>query len=317
MKSKKITITDYVQGVDVNEEAFNRIYDNFTNLSGAFHKFKELEFILLDSKSDNIIEIYNSRLNNKIYPIIMSGVDFTDAKVYEQLPGALGSSEKLSVIVDSMVGNMTYHYITSSKKSTFILEYSAFALLFQRELMVKLYNKLYGRSETEAHDDITICVAYSLFKHIYGLSDSEAKLNTIDLLNQTEILNQSMYDSRISINVRINNMIQPNSRNLYDVLYYAGYFSDFLNYTEFYTNLAKAYGKETIKYLFNTITFSKDINSQAYFLNKIIVLSSSDLLHELEGYKKIKSSINESLRTVRKLTDNLLIDYAKFISSKK
>ena len=39
----------------------------------------------------------------------------------------------------------------------------------------------------------------------------------------------------------------------------------FLNYTEFYTNLAKAYGKETIKYLFNTITFSKDINSQAYF----------------------------------------------------
>lgn len=315
MKSKKISIKEFIDYTNVTDDIFTRTYSNYTALSRAFHRFPNIEFILINSKSDDVINIYKEKLKAGIFPVILSGVDFTDAKVFEKLPGNLSNIKDLAVIIDAMVGNMAYFFAGSNKMIDSIREQLAFIMNIQRELLTKLYRKLYGSSEIEAIDDLTICIAYSLFNHILGYSSAEAKLHSIDLLYDTEILNQSKYSTRIGINVRFDDIIQSNSKSLYDVLYYAGYFTDFMNQRDFYTAIAKMYDPELVKYVFNTLTFNTAYNTRGYFIYKAIVLSSSDIIHELRGYTKIKGNINLSMRTAKNVINKELLKYAKFIDS--
>jgi len=310
MKINKIKTEKYLEKLNPENSEFENLYQGLKDLINTMIKYKSIAVIQLEP-GDSIIQIIRSAIIENTFPIVLSE-EFTDPTLYKGFPDMLHKKEYYAQFLETIVSNSIY-YLATKKQSIFnqfMDELTAMAIIFQTKIISKTAEKLYGNSnKAELSDNFSMIIAYSIFRFQLQNSDSIAKVKAIDLLMNTEILKSKKLEKRFEASLAMNALIKTDkSKNLYDCLYNAGYFLEFINPRKFLKALSQAYHPMLIKGLFYTPKFKNDIDYAAFLGYKMLVISVTDILHEINQFNKFRVNLNSEFKIMKRISYKLIHD---------
>ena len=320
MKSKSIKTIKFNEMTNDSGTTYSKSYVNFKLIDEYISLSKNINLYLLTSGADTVSDIYLENLKSKNMPVILSGVDFDDAKIFDKFPENLGKKQDMMIIYDSIVANSIFLFRIFNKRyhQETMYEYLTISVLIQHTILSQLYSTLYGSSsmDNEKSDKLMIVVALNIFMFLFENDVSTAKLQAIDFLNSVILLRSNKYSSRVAINTTVNAILNNNSelQSIIDLLYGAGMFQDFMNIGDLYSAIKGKYGIEFVKYFFNTLKFKDRRMKVDYYIFKMIILANSDILYTLKGYRSINKNVSKYTRTISSITKTVIKRAAEILN---
>ena len=317
MKTKPLDYATFKQYT----ESFNKEIKEITYLPDVIEKilkFKTIELGLIESNGDQLINFVRDGYLSKTYRITLGSAVLGETEIFNNSDSL--NNKTFSHLLDIIVGNSIYYLYASNKTKAeyYTKNFLILAIIYQNNIIKRLVNKIYASSDKkQVIDQITIVLAYSIYRYLLGYAPATAKVKATDLLLDSELLKGSNFDSRVQISISMNNLINDNSKDMYDTLFNAGLLTELKNSKSFIKALATIYDIRLIRILFTNPKFKVQTDSISYYVYKIIELTVSDYLHEWNQYNKFKSSMNTEFRTAHKLVEAMLNDYARSLSSLK
>jgi len=308
MKSKKLTLNELNNYTSSKNEEYINLYTNMPKIFKMITKLKAINFDLID-KTDSPTNIINDSIINKQFAITLGATIFDDAAFFNNLPESLQKSTQYAIMIDSIIGNLIYYLLAYNKQKAkyFIDNFTILGLFYQKVIFKSLVKLVYGTSyDANILDKIMMCATYSLFRFTYDYSHEMAKVAAIDLLTNSALLDKE-HESRIDLSILMNNLTRNSkSKNLYDVLYNGGFFTEFTTAKNFLKALANIYDVRLIKILFTNYKFKLQKDKQGFFVYKIVITTISDILQNWKQYNKFKRELTKEFRTSKLLIEEMI-----------
>ena len=317
MKTKQLDYATFKQYT----ESFNKEIKGITYLPDVIEKilkFKTIQLGLIESNSDQMINFVRDGYLSKTFGLTLGSAVLAEPEIYNKSDAL--NNKTFAHLLDIIVGNSIYYlYATNKTKAEYYTKnFLLLSIIYQNNIIKKLVNKIYTSSDKkQVSDQITIVLAYCIYKFLLGYASGSAKVKATDLLLDSELLKGSNFESRVQISITMNNLINDNSKDMYDTLFNAGLLTELKNSKAFIKSLATIYDIRLIRILFTNPKFKIQTDTIAYYVYKIIEITISDHLQEWNQYNKFKSAMNTEFRTANKLVEAMLNDYARSLSSLK